>query len=89
MARKLRLQVGDYVCLKSRYGHEPIFGKVVQVRRNSKVQMKEFGVFDYVVQFIRDSGPPDIQDGWTIKELSSGRLFYVDHDTVKVLYGKV
>lgn len=51
--------------------------------------MKEFGVFDYVVQFIRDSGPPDIQDGWTIKELSSGRLFYVDHDTVKVLYGEV
>jgi hypothetical protein len=50
--------------------------------------MKEFGVFDYVVQFIRDSGPPDIQDGWTIKELSSGRLFYVDHDTVKVLYGR-
>lgn len=85
MARKLRLNKGDYVVLRTEYHSEEFFiGIVKEVEMNDRDQWSEFGVYSYGIDF----GNTDIDFyGWTIYELISGRLFYIDSAIMEVLYG--
>ena len=83
MARKLRLNVGDWVMHKS----TKTVGRVYDVSLNRPIEYAEWGLYQYKIAW---SGNITLQlDDWTISDLSKGNVVPIDNpNSVRVLYGK-
>lgn len=85
MARKLRLERGDFVILKVTHGEGFIFGRVDKVYRNNKEDWSKWGVYGYTIMW--DDDQPS-NSGWTITDLLKGRIKYIrNRKALQALYG--
>ncbi len=83
MARKLRLEVGDWVMCRP---HKAV-GRVYDVSLNNHKEYHKWGVYEYKIAWKGDWGPSP--NGWTIRNLSEGMLVHINNpNSVEVLYGK-
>lgn len=87
MARKLRLEKGDYVTLKISYGKGFMVGRVVKRYLLNEDERKQYGVYGYLIQWF--DGDEKTNSGWTISDILTGRLKYLkDRTTLDILYGR-
>lgn len=86
MARKLRLEKGDFVIWKGR--GESDIGRVVLVTQHAVEDRCKWGVFGYIIDWGQNT--LDLSnEGWCIKDITEGGLKPVENvETYKVLYGK-
>lgn len=61
-----------------------ILGEVKEIYLNDTDQWNKFGVYSYGIEF---DNIDIAYYGWTINEITNGRLSYVNRDTYKILYG--
>lgn len=87
MARKLRLEKGDFVILKIDFDQGFIFGRVDEVYQNDKENWNKWGVYGYTIMW--DSDYPS-NSGWTINDILKGRIKYIkNRKALQALYGNL
>lgn len=82
MARKLRLQVNDWVMHRA----TKTFGFVYDVSLNLPKDYAQWGLYEYRIAW---QGQHTLQlNDWTISDLSHGLIVAIDNpNSIKVLYG--
>lgn len=84
MARRLKLEVGDWVM----YHHNKALGRVFDRYWNKPSDYAQWGIYQYKIAWINDNNLQ--QDEWGIRDLSSGSIRYIPNgNAMMVLYGKV
>lgn len=87
MARKLRLEKGDFVTLKLTYGPGFAIGRVYEVYKNPKEDWNRYGIYAYTIHWSGSEIPS--KSGWTITDITAGRLKYLkDRKAIEILYGR-
>lgn len=87
MARKLRLEKGDLVLLKTSWGNGFILGRVDEVYQNEKENWSKWGVYGYTIYWQGDDIASN--SGWGISDITTNRLKYIkDPKVINTLYGQ-
>lgn len=87
MLRKLRLEIGDLVTLKTSFGQGFAIGRVGEITQNKKEDWKKWGIYGYTIYWSGSDIPSN--SGWTITDITSGRLKYLkDKKAIEALFGR-